>query len=154
MRGYKLELISRPHQNHLPELIPHNPEKSIVVWEEIHKLQQKRQVEGLPGQFLSPIFIVPKADGSWHPVINLHSHNPSPFQDGGDPNSEGLSTSRRLTSEAGSTSLSQCWLRFRWQNRTYQFDTLPLSLSSTPFVFTKLLKLVVAVLRQMGVRSV
>ena len=46
------------------------------------------------------------------------------------------------------------WLRFQWQNRTYQFDTLPFGLSSAPFVFTKLLKPVVTVLRQVGVRLV
>ena len=46
------------------------------------------------------------------------------------------------------------WLRFQWQNLTYQFDTLPFGLSSTPFVFTKLLKPVVAVLRQAGIRLV
>ena len=40
------------------------------------------------------------------------------------------------------------------QNWIYQLDTLPFGLSSAPFVFTKLLKPVVAVLRQAEIRVV
>ena len=46
------------------------------------------------------------------------------------------------------------WLRFQWQDQIYQFDTLLFGLSSAPFMFTKLLKPAVAVLRQAGIRLV
>ena len=36
------------------------------------------------------------------------------------------------------------YLRFQWQGRTYEFQCLPLGLSSTPSVFTKLMKPVLA----------
>ena len=45
-------------------------------------------------------------------------------------------------------------LRFQWQNQTYQFNTLPFGLSSAPYVFIKLLKPVVAILRRLGIRVV
>lgn len=45
-------------------------------------------------------------------------------------------------------------LRFEWQGRKYQFVCLPFGLASAPRTFTKLLKPVVAFLRERGIRLV
>ena len=45
------------------------------------------------------------------------------------------------------------YLRFAWEERVYEFQCLPFGLSSAPRVFTKLLKPVMALLRQRGLRS-
>ena len=46
------------------------------------------------------------------------------------------------------------YLRFVFQDRTYEFQCLPFGLSSAPRAFTKTLKPVLAVLRSMGIRVV
>ena len=45
------------------------------------------------------------------------------------------------------------YLRFTWEESVYEFQCLPVGLSSAPPVFTKLLKPVMALLRQRGLRS-
>lgn len=45
-----------------------------MVSEEVGKLLSKqaiKQIKEVPNQFLSNLFLVPKKDGSQHPVINL-----------------------------------------------------------------------------------
>ena len=48
----------------------------------------------------------------------------------------------------------QSLLQFQWQGKTYQFVSLPFGLTSAPRVFTKIMKPVVGLLRQMGIRLV
>ena len=42
----------------------------------------------------------------------------------------------------------RAFLKFEWQNRTYQFNSLPFGLSAAPWVFTKTTRPVVAALRE------
>ena len=46
------------------------------------------------------------------------------------------------------------YLRFQFQNITYEFQYLPFGLSTAPRAFTKLLKPVIAILRSSGIRIV
>ena len=48
----------------------------------------------------------------------------------------------------------QKYLRFQWKGQTYQFHCLPFGLSCAPRVFTKVLKPVVAFLRERGVQLI
>ena len=45
------------------------------------------------------------------------------------------------------------YLRFTWEERVYEFQCLSFGLSSAPRVFTKLLKPVMALLRQKRLRN-
>lgn len=45
---------------------------------------------------------------------------------------------------------SRKFLRFRWENRTYQFTCLPMGLASAPRVFTKIIKPVFSEIRKFG----
>ena len=45
----------------------------------------------------------------------------------------------------------QKYLRFCWQDQLWQFAVLPFGLNSAPFIFTKLMKPVVATLRKLGI---
>ena len=45
-------------------------------------------------------------------------------------------------------------LQFQWMEKTYQFLCLPFGLTSAPRVFTKVLKPLVGILRQMGIQLV
>ena len=78
IKGYSLELTSTPRQHHPIPPIALNKEKSAALTVEIDKLSQKeaiRPVKASLGEFLSPIFLVPEADRSWRPVINLWDLN-------------------------------------------------------------------------------
>ena len=46
------------------------------------------------------------------------------------------------------------YLRFQWERQLYEFLCLPFGLSSAPRTFTKLLKPVMSLIRQQGVRSI
>jgi hypothetical protein len=170
VRGYRLELTSTPNQHHPPTPITFNQEKSAALTSEIHKLLQKQaitQVENSPDEFLSPVFLVPKADGSWRPVINLRDLNSHITHH--HFKMEGIKTVKGLMKKGdwlAKLDLKDAYLsvpmspvhthllRFQWQNQTYQFNTLPFGLSSAPYVFTKLLKPAVAILRRLGIRVV
>lgn len=46
------------------------------------------------------------------------------------------------------------FLRFQWKGVIYEFTALPFGLSTAPFIFTKLLKVVTSFLREEGFESV
>jgi hypothetical protein len=61
---------------------PQNPEndsiKTQALQTELEKLCDKEAIELAPidpRPFISPMFVVPKTDGSWRPVINLQVLN-------------------------------------------------------------------------------
>ena len=45
-------------------------------------------------------------------------------------------------------------MAFRWRGRIWTFKTLPFGLNSTPYIFTKLMKPVIAILRKLGIRAI
>ena len=148
VRGYSLELTSTPNQRHPPTPIAFDQGKSAALTTEIDKLLQKQaisQVENSSGKFLSPIFLVPKADGSWHPVINLQDLNSHivhhHFKMEGVKTVKGLMrkgdwlTKLDLKDAHLSVPMSPVHthlLRFQWQNQMYQFNTLPFGLCKCP----------------------
>ena len=75
--GYRLELVSPPVQRSTTPLAS-GTSRTNLVEEEIQKLLEKgaiKKVSNFPGQFLSRIFLVPKKDGSFRPVVNLRPLN-------------------------------------------------------------------------------
>ena len=117
--------------------------------------------------FYSNLFLVPKKDGGMRPVINLKRLNefiaPHHFK------MEGLHTLKDLLKrndwmtkvdlkDAYFTipvhSRDRPLLRFYALGSQYQFTCLPFGLSSAPWVFTKTLKPVTTLLRELGVRLV
>ena len=138
--------------------------------EEVGELLQKgavAEVEEPHGGFYSNLFLVPKKDGRQRPVINLKALNcfiqPQHFK------MEGIHTLKELMKpgdwfakldlkDAYFTipmhSSQRKYLRFVLQGKTYEFHCLPFGLSSAPWVFTKTLKPVAALLREMGVQMV
>ena len=168
VRGYKLELASTPIQRVPPRVI--QAKNSHLITEEVHKLLLKgaiTMVTPCQNQFLSRIFVVPKKDGSHRPVINLRPLNQ--FMMEIHFKMESLSMMRdllRLDDWMASIDLKDAYLsvsvweghrrylRFMWQETTYEFQSLPFGLCSAPRVFTKLLKPVLARLRHQGVRII
>lgn len=74
--GYSLELLSSPRQVKPPAMLHMDSQKREALTSELKALVEKRAVEPADdtrGSFISPMFVVPKGDGAWRPVINLQS---------------------------------------------------------------------------------
>ena len=169
VRGYSLELLSRPSQRSQPiTVVPKGETASIG--EEVQKLLEKgaiKVVDPCTDQFVSRIFLVPKKDGSSRPVINLKLLNQ--FMANLHFKMESLAMSRDLLKPGdwmASIDLKDAYLsvaiweehrkylRFIWNGRLFEFQCLPFGLSSAPRVFTKLLKPVLARLCHQGIRLI
>lgn len=145
-------------------------EKSQVLSQEVENLAAKEAIQSVPNDregYTSPIFLVPKSDGSWRPVINLKSLNryvvTRHFK------MESIRTVKGLMQKGDWLvkldlkdayltvpihSSHRKYLRFQWQSQTWEFKVLPFGLSSAPYTFSKLMKPVVCTLRKLGVRSI
>jgi len=162
--GYKLELVSTPVQGVAPVL---GTGKVDLVEEEVQKLLRKgaiKAVPNCPGQFLSRIFLEPKKDGSFRPVVNLRPLNQ--FIESLHFKMESLGMIKNLLKNNNWMASIDAYLsiavrehhqkhlRFPWQEKVYKFQCLPFGLSSAPRVFTKLLKPVLANLHHQGMRLI
>lgn len=166
--GYKIEFNSIPVQKHLPITPNWSLTERNLISEEIDKLLLKgaiQEVDHCFGEYLSNIFLVPKKTGDKRPVINLRNLNKSVsyyhFK------METIETVKSLI-QCGDflTSLDltdayfavpihsdfKKFLRFKWNEKLYEFQCLCFGLASAPRVFTKIMKPVMAVLRQSNIR--
>ena len=169
VKGYPLELIATPQQDRPPRPIEFAGDLSKVILEEIHELEQKSAVQKVtprPDQFVSQIFLVSKKDGGQRPVVNLKPLNQ--FMAKFKFKMESVRILKDLIRRNDwmiSIDLKDAYLsvpirerdrkylRFTWGDNMYEFQCLPFGLSTAPRVFTKLLKPVMALLRQRGIRS-
>jgi len=120
------------------------------------QFQLKRAVEEVSptvNQFVSCIFLVPKTDGTYRPVLNLKPLNL--FLEKLHFRMEGLSSVKELLQPSDWLSTvdqkdayllvaivkeHKKFLRFVWQGRTFQFTCLPFGLCSALRMFTKFLR--------------
>uniref|UniRef100_H2ZUN1 ribonuclease H n=1 Tax=Latimeria chalumnae TaxID=7897 RepID=H2ZUN1_LATCH len=77
--GYWLEFISPPVQDSWPRESRFSLDKEVLIRQELGKLVQKQVISpvnpDVGPRFVSTIFLVPKKDSGWRPVINLRSLN-------------------------------------------------------------------------------
>ena len=77
VKGFRLELLSVPVQTSQPTAMESKKDQNLVGLE-VQKLLDKgtvRIVNPCLNQYLSRIFLVPKKDGSFRPVVNLKPLN-------------------------------------------------------------------------------
>ena len=147
LMGYKVEFFALPSQKCPPGLIDLESPKAQTLTQEIRELAFKKAITTSDG-YISQIFLVPKSDGSWHPVVNLKSLNtwvvPHHFK------MESISTVKGLLIRGDwmvKLDLKDAYLfipihrshqkflrfqRFQWDSREWQFQALPFGLSSAP----------------------
>ena len=168
VQGYKLELTSPLIQNRAPPRFSHTESEKIDI--EITALLNKgalNKVEPVSGQFRSNIFLVPKRDGKSRPVINLKDLNA--FIQYDHFIMEGTHLLRDLLQPhdwlgkidlKGAYFIIPIWkeqrkyLRFVWKSTLPEFAFLPFGLATAPRLFTKVMKPIVALLRQVGIRLI
>ena len=146
----------------------HNLSKSEKqsIQTEITKLIDKKVISEChpePDQFVSPIFVRPKKDGTHRMILNLKNLNQNitykHFK------METLQTALKLVTPncyMASVDLKDAYysvpvreehrkyLRFQWEDKLWQFNCMPNGLALAPRKFTKLLKPVFATLRAKG----
>ena len=126
-----------------------------------------KKVDPVSDQFTSTVFLVQKENGDFQLVINLRLFNR--FLNKEKFKMEGLQVVRSILQQRDfmmKLDLKDAYyavpiyqphrkyLRFIFQEKTYEFQCLPFGLSSAPQAFTKLLRPVLAMLRTLGIRTV
>ena len=76
--GHSIEFTTRPIQRFALQEKIFSYEDSMIVESEIERLLKKGVIEVTqpePGEFISPIFLIPKWDGSHRLILNLKRFN-------------------------------------------------------------------------------
>ena len=148
--------------------------RAIDEWQEIEQAIETLKEKGAikmckaeKGQFLSPYFLVPKPDGSFRFMFNLkkfNSHVKSVHFKLEDlkPVTKLISSGDHMVSiDLQDAYLlvpvhkqSQKYLKFEFRGNMYKFVCLPFGLSTSPYVFPKILNPVMKILRSQAYRSV
>ena len=123
-----------------------NPLRASYLMEALHALIQKNAVEKVTNfGFFRSLFLVPKSNNKWRPLLDLSSLNKS-------LKSETIRTSLQTGDSVTSIDFkdacfhipintqSRKYLRFHIQDQSYQFKALPFGLSIAPMEFTVVAK--------------
>ena len=175
VKGFQIPSVGQPVQHQRPAIPCFPLEQLAQIQEEISSLREKGAISVVADpshsqkqtEFFSNLFLVPKKNGSMRPVINLKALNwwvETPHF-----KMEGLPTLQDLLRQGDwlvKVDLKDGYfmvpvhpdhhpyLRFVLEGVTYQFTCLPFGLACTPWVFTKLMKTVVTLLRSWGFRMI
>lgn len=168
--GCKVDLSSNPHQNREPHAPSLEADKAEALNMELEKLQDKEAIEPTsqgPLTYVSPMFVVPKSDGSWRPVINLQHLNKHVRTE--HFKMESIRSAKGLIQRGdwmAKLDLKDAYLAvpllpahrslfsFNWKGKLWRFKTLPFGLSSAPLIFNKLMKPVVALMRKLAIQVI
>ncbi len=169
-QGFQLEFISEPFQIFVQPNASMDIQQHVCCEKEVFSLLEKGAVVRVSNQspgFISSIFLIPKRAGGYRPIINLKGLNK--FLVHQKFKMEGISSVRHTVRKGDwLTKLDlkdayltvpifkdhRKYLRFRWGRDLFEFVSLPFGLSSAPWAFTKLLRVVVAFLRKRGLRLI
>lgn len=162
VKGYSIPFVSHPPTHDIPSTLRSDTE-SFIIQMEIRKMIQIgaiSQCEYTDGQFISPIFVIPKPNGTYRFILNLKNLNN--YVDTQHFKLEDIRTACKLMSphcymakidlRDAYFSLplhpdSKKFLRFKFQDKLYEFNCIPFGLCTAPFLFTKLMKPVCTYLR-------
>ena len=149
-------------------MIPFSGDQFLLVDNEVQELLSKGAIvpsESECGEFISTLFIVPKKNGKFRPVINLRYLNQFVHYDHFKQETfkvvlnliqeNDFFTSIDLNDAYFSVPINknyQKYLKFSWRGVLYKFVCLLFGLKSSPYVFTKILKPVYAWVRQQNIR--
>jgi hypothetical protein len=171
VKGWEIPLLETPTQTKLPHGIQMNSQEEQAMDKEIESMLTKGAIrEAIPkeDQFLSNVFVTPKGEeGEYRPITNLKQLNQYvPYH---HFKMEGLKDVKYLLQKGDwmckidlkdayfSVPLgtrSRKLVRFKWKGILYEFLCLAFGLGPAPRIFTKLMKVPIALLRRLGIRLV
>lgn len=170
MKGIKIPFRATPRQSTPIVERVFSKKDNEILSDLINKLLDKKAiVECMPveGQFLSDFFYLPKPDNSYRFILNLKRLNnyivTEHFKLENHKTAINLlekgyyMTTIDLKDAYYLLSIDEAdrkYLRFYFNNKYYEFTCLPFGLNIAPFIFTKLLKPVVTLMRSAGYMSV
>ena len=170
-QGYTLPFQNRPKLSRVPTVVSSyaNLHRNSYLLEALQQLVDKNAVERVHNQtslgFFNRLFLVPKPNNKWRPILDLSKLNP--FLKTEKFRMETPETIRTsLQREEWITSVdfkdayfhipiqeqSRKYLRFHVQVQTYQFKALPFGLSTAPLEFTVIAKEVKLMAGHKGIR--
>lgn len=171
IQGYKIPFIVEPSQTSEPQNNACNSQSQIKIIDQcVSQLLSAEFIspcEFCENQFVSPIFTVPKPNGTHRFILNLKELNK--FIKTDHFKMEDYRTALRLLNRndfMATIDIKDAYflirinkpdrkkLRFRWKSQLYEFNVLPFGLCTAPLVFTKILKPVLEYLRLSGFLSV
>ena len=168
--GYRLRFLTSPPLSE--KAIPfssygENTPKRLALHEEVQKMKQKDAIEAVEDQrgFYSRLFVVPKPDGKFRPIIDLSSLNDYLLKESFEMETV-ASVLQAIRKNDWMISLdlkdayfqipihprSRKYLKFVWEGVIYQFKVLCFGLTSAPLIFTQVFAPVATFLRARGVR--
>ena len=169
VRGMHIEFSDLPHsQVSAPPSLIFSTEECAAADEHISTLLQKRAIvpvyRNISGGFFSNIFLTPKKDGGFRMILNLKRFNNyvkyskfkmdhlfhilSHVQQGFYMATFDL-TDAYLTVPIAPAHYK--FLKFTWKGQVYMYVVMPFGISSAPRKFTKLLKPLLAALREQAI---
>ena len=167
VKGWEVPVTSKPVQGRSPNEIKMNKIEERAMDLEIQSMLTKgaiREAIPKPDQFLSNVFVTPKGEDQYRPIINLKGLNRYiPYH---HFKMEGLKDVKNLLKKGDwmckmdlkdayfSVPLnprSRKLVRFWWKGILYEFLCLAFGLGPAPRVFTKLMKVPISLLRKLGV---
>lgn len=168
--GYKIPFKMEPIQSSAPKEICRSETDSDIIDTCIAEMLKSEFIsycDPCDGQYLSPIFTVPKPNGKHRFILNLKSLNK--YVQVEHFKMEDYRTALKLLNYndyMATLDLKDAYflismdihdrkkLRFQWKSQLYEFNVLPFGLCTAPYVFTKLLKPILLHLRISGHISV
>lgn len=169
IKGYQLPFVSLPSEYLNPPLHIIKDNNEELINNEIESLQSKNAIETCEkAYFLNQIFLVPKKDGiSWRPILNLKPLNRylkyfhfkmESINMVTDLLQKGMWLCKIDFKDAYFAvpvdAQHRKFLQFQWKGKTFQYKCLPFGLSTAPYVFTKLTKPLVSILREEGIKLI
>lgn len=167
IKGYKIPFIKRAQQYNIP-LQPQLSKEEVINYkiaiDDLVNIGAVSVCQSCDEQFLSKYFLIKKPNGKYRFILNLKSLNK--FIKTEHFKLEDLRTTLKLVTKDHYmasldlkdayflVSIHPChrkYLRFQWQDQLFEFNVLPFGLNTAPYVFTKLLKPVMSLLRSLGI---
>ena len=171
VKGFRIPLTEpvQPSQNSFPP--PKSRDALEVLDKEVASMLEKKAIRvvssGRNDRVFSHLFVAPKKDGGFRPIVNLKKVNAAiPYN---HFQMEGLKNVQDLIEKGDylvKIDLSDAFfsiplhkesrrlVAFQWRGIAYEFRVLCFGMSCVPLVFTKLLKVPISFLRKMAVRVV
>ena len=164
IKGFKIPSFSQPVQDYVRRIPEMSKAQRELVKREMQTMLRKgaiSQIDHTQGKLISSLFLVEKKDGGQRPVINLKSLNFFvPYEHFKMESLNSLQFFLKKVDYMAKLDLkdayfcvtlhkeSRKFVRFQWDGKLYEFLCLCFVLGPAPRIFTKLLKVSLAVLRR------